>query len=187
MSAGVLCGAEGNGKTRYCARLRVCYAFDAKMLAVVPTIPSTAPITINTELIAIVLEGAFVPSCLAFICKALMYIIGGKTNIMLDPSTPPATEPTTPMSVNFEARRDMSTSSRVAIRFTPPICGMFLTACVTNQLRMERNIRGKLASTDVPKANLARVPRGSRGEKELRAKEADLEPNSLRPRATVPM
>ena len=163
------------------------YLLEAIRLAVVPTMPSVAPNTIKMELMAMMSLGGLTPSFFACFCKALMYMMGGKTNIILLPNTPPATEPTTPMSVNLEARKDIRMSSNEDILLIPPMAGNLLTAWETNQFLIDKNISGKLANTDVPKANLASVPKGSFWEKEFSAKDADFGPNKTNPNATVPM
>ena len=152
-----------------------------------PIAPNNPPATIKIEFKTITNRGAFSPSALAFFCRALMYMIGGNTNIILDPNTPPATLPTTPMSVNLEARKEIRRSRSEAIRFIPPILGTLCTAWFTNQFLILKKIKGKEANTDVPKANRAKVPKGSLGEKEFKANEAELVPNKVRPRAMVPM
>ena len=70
------------------------------MLLAVPARPSALPNKSSTVLSRTTHAAAGLPPPLTFFCIARRYIIGGKTNIMLDPKIPPEIDPTTPMSLN---------------------------------------------------------------------------------------
>ena len=83
-------------------------------------------------------------------------------NVLDEPKTAPATDPTTPMSRQYMAAPPIATSSSAAMRSTRPSAGTWMAAWATNQLRMARNISGKLPSTETPNTTRAKVPSAKR-------------------------
>jgi hypothetical protein len=165
------------------------------MLLKVPNRAREIPHKNRITLIAIFNFGNFKPSSRLEIIIERMYIIGGNTNIINDPKTAPDKEPTAPISekhkhyifisssifsrpLNRDARKPIKINKIADIRFTsliPANEGIF-SASEMNQFRITKKIRGKLASTEVPKAISDIAPSGSAGENEFKANELDCLP-----------
>lgn len=117
-----------------------------------------------------------------------MYIKGGKINIIADPKTAPDKDPTFPISVNKDANNPINVNNSPDMILILAIFsneGIDL-AVEINQFLITKNTKGKLANTDVPNANNDIIAKGSLGEKEFNANDADFSPNNLNDNRIVP-
>ena len=79
------------------------YFFKAKRLFTVPISPTIIPAIKRTIFKAIFPCRFPILAASPFFLSAPIYMIGGNINIMLDPNTAPATDPTFPMSFQTTA------------------------------------------------------------------------------------
>ena len=118
-----------------------------------------------------------------------IYMTGGKINIILDPNTAPAMEPTKPISLHCVAIKLIPINNIAVILCTVPTPLItllpLLLAFNTNQFLIARKISGKLANTEVPKATLDIVPKLSVLENPFSAKPGACTPNILSVKYTV--
>jgi hypothetical protein len=113
-------------------------------------------------------------------------MIGGNTNIMEVPSTPPDILATIPRSFTTVAKPHINNSNKPAT-FSRVLLGINGIMRFTNQSLMAKNTNGNDASTDVPNASRAMNAKGSLALKLLRAKLCELDPKSFNARLTVPI